>query len=128
MITNIDNKTNISELNRKKLPTYWNEYFEYETDVELSSLTKIELVKEINDEREKSKPFINSQIIISKILTKLGAKHNFHRQFNERHAYSNSAQILGMQLYHIIVEDEEKWTYCELKEVGHLFPHATYFK
>lgn len=128
MITNIDNKTSISELNRKKLPTYWNDYFQYENDEELSSLTKNELVREINDEREKKIPFINSQIIISKILTNLGGKHNFHRQFNERHPNSKSAQILGMQLYHIMVEDNEKWTYCELKEPGHLFPHATYFK
>ena len=128
MITNIDNKTSISELNRKKLPTYWNDYFQYEIDEELSSLTKNELLKEINDERAKNKPFINSQIIISKVLTNLGGKHNFHRQFNEKHPNSKSAQILGMQLYHIIVEDNEKWTYCELKEPGHLFPHATYFK
>jgi hypothetical protein len=128
MITNIDKKTNISELNREKLPVYWNQYFDYELDEELSLLTKDELLREINDEKQKPKPFINSQIIISKILTKLGGKHNFHRQFNERHSHSKSPEVLGMQLYHLIVEDLEIWTYCELKERGHQFPHATYFK
>ncbi len=128
MITDINRKSTISELDRKKLPNYWSNYFEYENDPELFNLSKIELINVIENEKTKLKPFIDSQIMLSNILTKFGEKHNFHRQFNERHPNSDRGQVLGMQLYCIMVEDPDTWVYCETQKRGHLFPHATYFK
>lgn len=127
MITDINHKSQISVLDRFKLPVHWKEYFEYENDDKLATLTKDAFLEEINKEKTKEKPFINSQLMISKLLTKFGEKHLFHRQFKEKHPSSNSAQTLGMQLYHILIQDNEIWIYCEIKEKGHLFPHATYF-
>ena len=70
---------------------------------------------------------LNRVTVINKILTKFASKHNFHRQFRERHVNSDSGQVLGMQLYHIMVEDSDVWIYSETKHRGHIFPHATYW-
>jgi hypothetical protein len=64
MIQAFDNHLIISELDRTKLPTYWNGYLQYEEDEELSTLTKNALIEEIEKEKSKEKPFIDSQIVI----------------------------------------------------------------
>ena len=47
MITDINGKSRITTLNRKKLNDYWVQYFDYEKDISLFNLTKEEFVKEI---------------------------------------------------------------------------------
>lgn len=128
MITDTERKSTITELDRAKLPIYWLDYFEYETNEEFSELTKNEFHKVIESERSKVKPIINSQIVISDLLTKFGKKHNFHRQFKENFPNLNSAQILGMQLYDILVQDKDIWTIIKQSEKNHLFSHTIYFK
>jgi hypothetical protein len=128
MITGIDRKSITKKLNREKLPAYWGQYFLYEKDTELYDITKDEFLIEIAIQEEKEKPYIDSQIIINNILGRLAKKHNFHRQFNERYSTLHKEQVLGMQLYKILVEDIDLWVYCETQHAGHLFPHATYFK
>ncbi len=128
MITDTDRKSNITLLDRTKLPIYWQDYFEYETNDELSNLTKNEFHRIINNEKSKAKPIINSQIIIAELLTEFGKKHNFHRQFRENFPNLNSAQILGMQLYDIVVQDKDIWTIIKQSEKNHLFSHTIYFK
>ena len=127
MITDIKRSSNITELNRETLPSYWSDYFDYEKDNELYNLTKKEFNEVLELKRKEPKPFIDSQQVINKILTKFASKHNFHRQFRERHVNSDSGQVLGMQLYHIMVEDRDVWTYSETKNRGHKFSHATYW-
>jgi len=128
MITDINRKSTLNELDRGKLPNYWSNYFDYENDLELFDLSKIELSNVIEEQKTKERPFIDSQITISNILTEFGKKHNFHRQFHERHRNSDSGQVLGMQLYHLMLKDTDTWVYCEITKRGHIFPHATYFQ
>lgn len=128
MITDINHKTIISELNKAELPSYWMKYFEYEADDELFNFSNNEIIKEIESEKKKDKPYIDSQILLNRVLNKFGKSHNFHRQFRERHGDSDSGQVLGMQLYHLMIKDSDVWVYCEIKRRGHLFPHSTYFK
>lgn len=127
MITDINQKSTVTALNRSKLPSYWMQYFEYEKDEELFELTKSALIKAITEIKKEIKPFVDSQIVISKILTDFGTKSLFHRKFNERHSRLHREQVLGMQLYNIMLEDNEIWIYLETQHSGHTFPHATYF-
>jgi hypothetical protein len=128
MITGIDRKSITKELNKERLPEYWGQYFIYEKDPELSELTKNEFIKEINEQKKREKPFIDSKIIISKILTNFGDKNIFHRKFNERHSTLHREQVLGMQLYKILVDDkDDTWIYHQIQRPEHLFPNATYF-
>ncbi len=128
MITDINRQTIISELNRVNLPLYWIKYAEYEVDNELFNLSNSVLIQAIETEKKMDRPYIDSQILLNSVLTEFGMNHNFHRQFRERHANSNSGQVLGMQLYHLMIKDSDVWVYCETQQSGHLFPHATYFK
>jgi hypothetical protein len=128
MITGIDRKSVTKELKREKLPEYWGQFFSYEADSELFDLTKNEFIKEIAVQKKNPKPFIDSQITISKILSNFGNKHIFHRKFNEKHSGLHKEQVLGMQLYTLLLEDDDLWIYHETQHSGHLFPHATYFK
>lgn len=128
MITDINRKRIISSLNTAKLPSYWNEFFDYEKDSVLYELSKKEFLEVIKLEKKKPKPFIDSQVVISQILTYFGNKSNFHRQFNENHPDLKKEQVLGMQLYKIMLDEIDVWIYIETQHPGHLFPHATYFK
>jgi hypothetical protein len=127
MITDINQSSTIDKLNTANLPSYWSAYFDYEIDTVLYNLTYNKLKDAVELIRKQAKPFVDSQRVIGLILTELGSKHTFHRQFHERHGDSDSGQVLGMQLYHIMVDDSDLWTFCETKHKGHLFPHATYW-
>jgi hypothetical protein len=128
MITGVDQKYVTSEMNRSTLSEYWNGYFLYERDApELHVLTQSELRREVEECKAKPRPFVDAQFVVGKVLTRLGEKHNFHRQFSERFGDLQRAQILGMQLYTIMLADDETWIYHETQHEGHLFPHATYF-
>lgn len=128
MIQGIDGHSIISELDRTKLPKYWNAYLQYEKDEELSTLTKNSLIIEIEKEKSKEKSFIDSQVVVSSLLTQFGKKHSFHRQFREKFPNLDSGQVMGMQLYHIMIQDNDIWKYHKLQKREHLFPHSTYFK
>jgi len=130
MITDINHKSIRTELDKSKLPLYWKKYFEYETDLELCNLTKNELLNIINIEKEKKKAtfLIDSQIVISEMLTMFHSKHIFHVQYNENHVEEDKEKVLGMQLYHLMLHDADIWVYTETKKRGHPFSHATYFK
>jgi len=128
MITNVE-KSNIITMLRDEasLPAHWHQYFRYAEDTELCELTRGEFLKVIETAKQNAKPFIDSAIVVSEILTKFGAQHIFHRKFRERHPNSDSGQVLGMQLYATIVQDTDTWVCCKSQRAGHLFPNATYF-
>jgi hypothetical protein len=109
------------------LPDYWGSFFEYEKDTILYSITEAELLKLIDEERLKPKPYIDSKVFISNVLTNLGPRHTFHRQFSERHPDLQRERVLGMQLYKIMIDQKDTWYYCETHHQGHVFPNATYF-
>ena len=98
----------------------------YLQKAQVFELTKLALIKAITEIKKEIKPFVNSQIVISKILTGFGAKNLFHRKFNERHPNLHKEQVLGMQLYNVMLEDSEIWIYLETQHRYHLFPHAIY--
>lgn len=113
--------------NRKGLKSYWGAYFAYEDNITLHSITEELLIEAVDKARSKERPFVDSQQVVGQILTELGPKHNFHRQFNEAFPDLKPNYVLGMQLYRIMVEDEDEWVYHETSHPGHVFSHATYF-
>lgn len=128
MITDTHFKSTIGPgLRTEKLNPYWNEYFRYECEAQvLHRLSGDALAASIERARGSRKPYLDAQQAISKILTDIGATHNFHRQFNALFPFK-AAQILGMQLYEMITADDDWWIYVETLHAGHTFPHANYF-
>lgn len=129
MITDIECRSEIGpDLDRSKLNAYWAEYFSFVNDApHLHALAVSGLQAAIDAARGQSRPYLDSQQVISGILTKFGSQHNFHRQFNELFATSKPSQVLGMQLYELVARDAEWWVYFPTQHAGHAFPHATYF-
>jgi hypothetical protein len=116
------------DLRRDKLESYWGEYFDYEASApNLHALTQAAVQREVEQARRMEQPFLDSQQAISRILTALGERHSFHRQFNERFPSYRSHQLLGMQLYAIMARDETLWVYTQTQHAGHMFPHSVYF-
>lgn len=128
MITDSLFKSTIGpDLDQKKLKPYWNEYFRYEQEAQLlHQLSGDALKAKIEMALISRNPYLDSQQVISRVLTDFGSTHSFHRQFNELFPFK-PAQILGMQLYAIIAADDDWWIYIETQHAGHLFPHANYF-
>ena len=85
------------------------------------------MLEEVERARNIDRPFIDSQQVISKILTEFGSQHLCHRQFKEQLTDLHPNQILGMHLYDIMISDGDTWVYTETQHAGHMFPHATYF-
>ncbi|ROZ78771.1 hypothetical protein [Ramlibacter sp. WS9] len=128
MITDIECRSEIGpSLDRAKLKPYWQEYFDFSREApELHALTQAAFQAALDGVRTQARPFLDAQQAISEILTRFGAQHNFHRQFNERFD-SKPSQVLGMQLYEVVTGDSDWWVYLPTQHSGHAFPHATYF-
>jgi hypothetical protein len=128
MITSIEFRSIVRELNITNLETHWNGYFNFRDQTrDLHAITEIRLLDAIREAKTTERPFIDSQQVVGGILTALGSAHNFHRQFNEAFPDLKPHQTLGMQLYALMVNDEDVWVYHETHHATHLFPHATYF-
>ncbi len=130
MITDINMSSSVGpELRREKLQPYWHEYFTYRSEATaLHEISERELLIEIDVARSQPRPYLDSQQIIGRILTRLGSTGTFHRQFGERFPDYRPNQILGMQLYALMAADAEQWVYHPTQHSGHMFPHATYFR
>ena len=128
MITDIEQKNIREQLNPRTLPDYWQGYFHYRDHApDLYQLAQTSLLEEVESTRDMERPFIDSQQVISRILTEFGSQHCFHRQFREQLPDLHTNLILGMHLYDIMINDEDIWIYTEIQHTGHLFSHATYF-
>lgn len=129
MLTGIEYRPPIGpDLRPEKLESYWTEYFDYERrGSTLHAITETELQGEIDRARALDPPYIDSQQAISRILTALGGRGTFHRQFNEQFGDYRPHQILGMQLYAMMARDETLWVYTQTQHAGHAFPHSVYF-
>jgi hypothetical protein len=129
MIQSLDGDSIIGPvLRREHLSDYWREYFEYEArGAELHDLTRNELLEVIEAAKRSTRPHIDSQIKINELLTHLGPRHTFHRQFNERFPGFRPPQLLGMQLYALLAADGETWRYIKTIRPGHIFSHSNYF-
>jgi hypothetical protein len=128
MLQFIDNKKVLKELNKYELEDYWGNYFEFEKDEILSSITRNLFLIHLDSVRNSNKPYIDSSVLINGILTNLGKTHNFHRQFSENHSNLVREQVLGMQLYKIIIEDKDIWYFSKVKKNEHKYANAVYFK
>lgn len=129
MITDIECRSEIGpDLDRSKLNAYWSEYSSFLNYAPmLHALAESQLQAAIEAARQQPRPYLDSQQVISEILTTFGSKHNFHRQFNELFATAKPSQVLGMHLYALVARDPDWWVYFPTQHAGHAFPHATYF-
>ena len=129
MITDIEQRSQIGpDLRTEKLEPYWQEYFTFRDRAhELHQIIESEFILEIDQVRSQPRPFLDSQQIINRVLTKLGPSSNFHRQFSEQFPELKPNQVLGMQLYALVAADAETWVYTPIQHPGHMFPHASYF-
>jgi hypothetical protein len=129
MIQSLDGDSVIGpELRREKLSDYWRDYFDYAArGADLYDLTQNSLLNIVATAKTEARPYIDSQIKINELLTELGARHSFHRQFNEQFPNMKPAQVLGMQLYALLAADADTWRYLKTTRPGHLFSHSTYF-
>jgi hypothetical protein len=129
MITGIENRTPIGpELREERLPAYWSEYRDYEQNAaDLHAEVERLLLEEIAAASAMLRPFMDSKQVISRVLTALGPRHTFHRQFSERFPNYRREQLLGMHLYALVARNESLWIYNQTHHAGHMFPNATYF-
>ncbi|SCZ67617.1 hypothetical protein [Thiohalomonas denitrificans] len=129
MITDTNFRSEIGpELRRQNLADYWNEFFVFSSDTRgLHLISERALRREIDAAKSMDRPYLDAQQAINRVLTELGAKHNFQRQFSEQFPEFRREQVLGMQLYRLVTGDDDWWVYTETQHANHTFPHAVYF-
>jgi len=127
VLQDINGKILSSPLGKSHIEQHWKNYERYEKEKILSDLTKKRLTELIEIKKTETNPFIDSAVLISELFTEFGAKHQFHRKFNEIFPDLTSGSVLGMQLYILLIEDSVQWIFHKSKKADHLYSSSTYF-
>ena len=126
MLLDINGEILTNPIEQAPIETNWEEYIKYRNNTQLWSFTKAELLRRINQMRRKSKSMINSAVLIGSFLRELSVNENFNQQFNVAFPNLNSDTVLGMQLFMILLEDENKWTFLKPERENTIFVNANY--
>lgn len=102
------------------------EYIVYTKNTQLYNFTKDELLKRIRAIRKERILIINSAVLIEQFLRELSVNDNFNQQFKAAFLRIDRALVLAMQLYHLLHEDDEKWTFLEPETDETIFTKASY--
>jgi hypothetical protein len=127
MLQDINGKILSKPYSKSKIETHWSNFLRYEREKSLSDLTKTSLTELIKIKKAEPKPYIDSAILISELLTEFGKNNQFHRRFNEIFPDLTSGSILGMQLYILLIDDTALWTFVKSKKTDHLYSNSSYF-
>jgi len=123
----------VNSFDRENLPDYCGLYFSFKKDLVLHDLSEKAFRKVICNELKKEKPKITSKIVIKGILMELDESHNFCSKFYQRYPDTNIHKVLGLQLYRIMVEENEEkkenaWYCFQEEHPDRLFSETVYCK
>lgn len=104
----------------------WKEYIEYKEKCHLLLYTKEELYKRINAIKKQGRSIIKSAIIIRDFIRELSVNENFNQQFESTFPKIDRDSVLGMQLYLLLLEDDDKWIFLEPESDDSMYIEAHY--
>lgn len=104
----------------------WKEYLEYKENYYLLDYTKEELYKRINAVKKRGHSIIKSAILIRDFIRELSVNENFNQQSVADFPKMDRGSVLGMQLYLLLIEDDEKWIFIKPESDDSLYIEANY--
>lgn len=126
MLLNLNGEVLINPINQTPMKDNWEEYVKFKNNTDLWRFTKQELLTRINTVKRQSKSIIYSAVLIGRFLRELSVNDNFHQQFKAAFPKLDSKSLLGMQLYILLHEDDNVWTFIEPEEEESIFTNANY--
>ncbi len=126
MILNLHGEIINSPIDQTPIKENWKDYIEYAKHNRLYSFTKEELHDRIQTVKNRGRSFINSAILIGGFLREISVNDNFHQQFKAAFPSLDSLRILRMQLYILLLEDDDKWTFSESERDEAMLADADY--
>lgn len=115
-----------SPIDQTPLKEKWKDYIKYKKHYRLYSFTKEELREKIQVLKNQGKSFINSAILIGGFIRELSVNENFNQQFKAAFPKLDSFRVLALQLFILMHEDDEEWTFSESEKDGFVFRDKHY--
>lgn len=128
MLENLYGHPLTSPVEAPRRDDHWKLYIQYTQNEDLSTFTRDELRKqvEIIKKKEPGQVVISSKILISNLLEDFKRRDAFFTQFETHFPGWDSGGILGMQLYMLLLEDDQDWIYEKTKDRFQVFPSSVY--
>ena len=111
----LDRNGNIlsSPIDEAPIKDAWDEYINFTKNTHLYNFTKEELRKRIESIKKERKLTINSAVLIGRFLREISVNENFNQQFKAIFPRVDRGLVLAIQLFLLLHEDDEKWTFLK---------------
>lgn len=126
MLLDINGNILNSPINQTPITDNWSDYIVYTKNTYLCDFTKQELLKKRSDKKRRDISIIHTTIIIGRFLRELSVNDNFHQHFKASFPKLDCNTVLGMQLYILLQEDSNKWTFLKPDNDATIFKSASY--
>lgn len=126
MLLDLNGNVLINPTDQNNISDNWKEYLRFSKNTHLWSFTKQELLNKVNSIKQQSRTIINSALLLGHFLRELSVNDNFHQQFKTAFPKLDSKSLLGMQLYMLLLKDDEKWIFMKPDESEAIFTNASY--
>lgn len=113
MLLDVNGNILSSPIDEAPIKDNWDEYINFKENTHLYNFTKEELRKRISAIKKDRKSIINSTVLIGRFLGELSVNENFNQQFKTVFPKIDRTLVLAIQLFLLLHEDDEKWTFIK---------------
>lgn len=124
MLLDLNGEVIISPKDQTPIKENWEDYIKYTEHYRLYTFTKNELREKIKAIKKQGRSFIDSAILIGGFLRELSVNENFNQQFRAVCPNLNCIRILAIQLFILMLEDDDKWIFSKSERDGFVFTDA----
>ena len=126
MLLDINGNVLNNPINQTPITEKWGDYIVYTKNTYLCDFTKQELLKRISAKKRRGISIIHTTIIIGRFLRELSVNDNFYQYFKASFPKLDCSTVLGMQLYILLQEDSNKWTFLKPDNEATILKSASY--
>lgn len=126
MLLDVNGNILSSPIDEAPIRDSWDEYINFTKNTHLYNFTKEELRKRISAVKNERKSIINTTVLIGRFLHELSVNENFNQQFRSVFPRIDRGLVLAIQLFLLLHEDDEKWTFLKPETDEAILTKASY--
>lgn len=126
MLLDVNGNILSSPIDEAPIRDSWDEYINFTKNTHLYNFTKEELRKRISAIKRERKSIINSTVLIGRFLNELSVNENFNQQFRSVFPRIDRGLVLAIQLFLLLHEDDERWTFLKPETDEAILTKASY--
>ena len=126
MLLDVNGNILSSPIDEAPIRDSWDEYINFTKNTHLYNFTKEELRKRISAVKNERKSIINTTVLIGRFLHELSVNENFNQQFRSVFPRIDRGLVLAIQLFLLLHEDDERWTFLKPETDEAILTKASY--